>query len=306
MEELYAEPAGRYPDGHIKIFSITTECTGRHVFIFQTPWPKPNERIMEVLFMIDAARRAGAAQITAVLTHFAYGRGDRKNEPRVPIEASLVAKLLEFAEAKRIITLDLHAEQTEGSVLIPWDNLYASHFMIPRLLQEIDPENGRIMSTDAGGLKRAGAYSKRSKAQGIAFDVKEREVNEQASDPNSRLFIGDVCDRDVAIVDDESVSLSSLHTAAWEAARNGARKIVAAISHLKDANSEDNTDFPMMWNRLNNMPTQFTKLITSDTVDHLPQIRNHPLVEILDTSPFWAEVIWRTAFGIQLSPDLID
>jgi len=306
MSDLYAEPVGHYPDGHRRIHSVSQEFSGRKVFIFQNPWPKPDIRLFETFLMIDAVRRGGADSITAVIPYFAYGRGDRKNAPRVPIEASIVAQILEFLGINRLITLDLHAEQTMGAIKEPWDNLYASHLMIPRILKDIDSSDGIIMSTDAGGLKRAIAHAKRIKARGIAFVIKEREVDETSSHPNSLLFIGDVHGRSVAIIDDESVSLASVKTAVTEAANNGANKILACISHLKDADAGDNEDFPKMWENLNTMPPEFVRLVTTDSVDHLSQIRNHPLVEVLDTSAFWAEVIWRTAFGVRLGPDLID
>lgn len=306
MAEIYDAPASQWPDGHRRISRIKSELTGRQVFIFNNPWPRPDERLMETLMMIDAVRSAGSASINVVLPYFAYGRDDKKIDARTPIGARVVAQMLQTIGANRIITLDLHAEQTTSTVWTPWDNLYASHMMIPALLAEIDPDNAIFMSTDTGGLKRVDAFNKRAKGKGIAFDLKARLLNADTSEPEAIAFIGDVEGRDVVILDDESVSLSSISIAAKAAAKNKARRIIAGVSHLKDARPEDNSDFPKMWESLNDLPPQFMKLITTDTVDHLPEIREHPLIKILPTADFFAEVVWRNFSGVSLSPDLID
>lgn len=303
MADLYDAPASRFPDGDRRI-KITPQCTGREVFIFQTPFPNQDSALMEVFLMADTARRAGAKSITTVLTYYAYGRKDRKDEPRVPISASLVAHLLTAAGTDRVITLDVHADQIQGMILNPWDNLYASRLIVPRVRELIESSNCRVLCTDVGGIARGKAYKKRIPAQGVAFVIKEREINENTSHPDSLLFIGDVEGKDVVIVDDESVSLSSIKNAADEAARHKARNIIAVVSHLKD--SEDNDDLPKMWENLNDLPPQFTRLLTTDSIVHQERVRNHRLVEVVDTSSFWAEIIWRTAFGVPLNPDLID
>ncbi|OGK15734.1 hypothetical protein A2774_00620 [Candidatus Roizmanbacteria bacterium RIFCSPHIGHO2_01_FULL_39_12c] len=304
--EIFDNPTDKWPDQHIRSSRIKTEMTGRYVVIFNNPWPQPDKRLMETFFLIDAARTAGAGYITVVLPYFAYGRGDKKAEARTPIEARVVARVLEMLGSNRIITLDLHAEQTTGSVLIPWDNLYSSHLMIPEIKIEIDPDNAVYMSTDTGGLKRADAYNKRAEGKGIAFEIKARKLNADTSDPEVSAFVGNVDGRDVVIIDDESVSFSSIYLAAMSAVEHGARSVIAVVSHLKDGYSEDNTDFDKMWNLLNGMPSQFRRLITTDTVDHLPEIRNHPLVKIIPTANFFAEIIWRNFSAVSLSPDLID
>lgn len=301
--DMYDEPGGRYPDGHTAV-KIHPACTQRPVFILQNAYPNPDTRLMEVFQMADAARRAGATDITAILPYYPYGRDDRKTQPRVPISASLVANLLTASGVNRIITEDIHAEQTTGSIQNPWDNLYASTVFIPELREMINPRNTVMMSPDAGGLKRANAYKKRLGAVGVAFVMKNRELNEEASNPEAVMFVGDVKNREVVLIDDESVSLSSLYNGAWAAADGGAEKIVILLSHLKYA--EESQEHEKMLERMGKLPPQTQAILTTDSVALPPEVVGHPLVKVIDTSPFWSEIIWRTTFGMQLSPDLID
>lgn len=302
-QDMYDEPVGRFPDGHAKV-QIRPECTQRHVFILQGTYPNPDERLMEVFHMADAARKAGASEVTAILPYYAYGRGDRKTRPREPIAASLIARLLTQSGVTRIITEDIHADQTTGSVPEPWDNLYASVLMIPELGEMVNPQNTVVMSPDAGGMKRAIAYKKRLGARGVAHMIKDRDLDEQSSSPESLVFVGKVQGREVIIVDDESVSFSSLTNAARAAADNGAVRIIISLSHLKYA--KENGEHEAMMANIGKLPPEVWAILATDSVDLPNEIIDMPIVKVLDSSPLWAEVIWRTTFGVGFNPDLID
>lgn len=229
VRDMYDEPVSRYPDGHAQV-QIRPSCDQRKTFILQNTYPDPDSRLIEVLLMADAARRAGTKDITAILPYYPYGRGDRKTAPREPIPASLIATLLETAGIRTVITQDIHAEQTTGSIPHPWNNLYASTLFIPELKEIVNPQKTIIMAADVGTMKRATAYKKRLGALGVALMIKNRELNEKSSNPEAVLFVGDVVGKEVVIVDDESVSFSTIHNAAHEAVRNGAERIIVVLS----------------------------------------------------------------------------
>lgn len=301
--DLFNYPITRYPDQEVKV-KIFPECTDRHIFILQTPFPDQDKRLMEVFLMIDAARRAGAREITVILPYYAYGRKDRKEEARTPISSAVVSHILTSLGADRIITLDLHAEQTQGSVLNPWDNLYTSKLFIPEIKKLINPFNTIFVSPDTGGVPRVKAYKKRMGGRGIGFIIKERDIDEHSSKPEALLFVGDAKERETVIIDDEAVSLNSFSNAVWAVANNGAKKIIGVVTHFKY--SEDSSEKEVLLKNLNSLPNSFQKLLTTDSIELPDMIKHHPLIKVIDSAPFWAEVIWRTFFGVRLNPDLID
>lgn len=151
--------------------------------------------------MIDAAKRASARTITAIIPYFGYARQDRKDKSRVPISAALVAREIEMAGADGVVTLDLHSEPEEGFMGIPWDNLYASVEMVPVLKQNFSRDNLVVVSPDKGGVARATAYAKRLEAQGLAIVFKQRDVD-VANKSEALDMIGHVEGREALIVDD--------------------------------------------------------------------------------------------------------
>lgn len=215
----------RFPDGEIFV-QYCDNIRGGDVFIIQPTCAPPNDNLMELLIMIDAAKRASASRITAILPFFGYGRQDRKDKPRVPITAKLVANLLTVSGANRILTMDLHAQQIQGFFDIPVDHLYAAPVIVPYLKEKIG-ENAVIVSPDSGSVKMAQAYSGMLNA-GLAVVAKRRI---DAHDVESSHLVGDVDGRNCAITDDLSSTAGTILAAARLLKEKGAKKIYAAVSH---------------------------------------------------------------------------
>ena len=215
----------KFPDGE-KFVQVHESIRGCDVFVIQSACKSPDEAYMELFIMIDALRRASAERITAVLPYYGYARQDRKDKPRVPITASLVAKLIEAAGANRVLCLDLHAAQIQGYFDIPVDHLHASPVFI-KYLRGLNLPNPIIVSPDTGGVKTANWYSKRL-GTGIGFVAKERR---SGSDVEALNFVGDVEGKDVIMVDDLTSTCGTLIAAAKQCADHGARSIHAAVTH---------------------------------------------------------------------------
>ena len=214
-----------FPDG--EIFAQFEENVRRaDVFLIQPTCNPPNDNIMELLIMIDAARRASAARITAVLPYFGYARQDRKDRPRVPITAKLVANLLTVAGADRVLTVDLHAQQIQGFFDIPVDHLYARPVMVP-YLKTLIGDNGVVVAPDSGSAKMAMVYGDMLEA-GLAV-VTKRRIN--ATTVASSHLVGDVKDRICVITDDLTSTAGTLCAAAKILKEHGATKVYAAVSH---------------------------------------------------------------------------
>jgi len=215
----------RFPDGEIFV-KIGENVRGRDVYIVQPTCRPPNDSIMELLIMMDAARRASAARITAVLPYFGYARQDRKDQPRVPLTAKLVANLLVAAGASRILTMDLHAQQIQGFFDIPVDHLYAAPVVI-KYLQSKNLEKLVVVSPDPGGLKMAYAYAGQLNA-GLAIVAKQRK---SATEVEATNLVGDVEGCDAVLTDDMTTTAGTLAAAAELLKEHGARNIYAAVSH---------------------------------------------------------------------------
>jgi len=199
---------------------------GRDVFIVQPTCPPSNQNLMELLIMVDAARRASADRITAVIPFFGYARQDRKDQPRVPITAKLVANLLTAAGVDRILTLDLHAQQVAGFFDIPVDHLYALPVLI-EYLRTKDWKDLVVVSPDVGGLKMASAYS-----QALGFEMAIVAKRRKSATTIEALYvIGEVEGRDVLLVDDLTETAGTLTSAAELLKKHGARNIHAGVSH---------------------------------------------------------------------------
>src|SRR6266487_3093836 len=214
-----------FPDGETYV-RIEENIRGHDVFIIQPTCPPTNQHLMELLIMVDAARRASADRITAVIPFFGYARQDRKDQPRVPITAKLVANLLDAAGVNRVLTMDLHAQQVQGFFDIPVDHLYSLPVLIKYLRKELTGKTV-VVSPDLGGLKMASAYAEALSAN-LAIVAKERR---SATETEALYLIGEVEDRDVLLVDDLTETAGTLTSAAELLKKRGALKIYAGVSH---------------------------------------------------------------------------
>lgn len=214
-----------FPDGETFV-KIEENVRGEDVFVVQSTSPPTNHHLMEMFIMMDALRRSSASRITAVLPFYGYARQDRKDQPRVPITAKLVANLLVAAGANRILAMDLHAQQIQGFFDIPVDHLYAAPVMYDYLRQKKLP-NLVVVSPDVGGLKMAHAYSQVLEA-GLAIVAKRRK---SASEIESMTVIGEIRGKTVLMVDDLTETAGTITAAAELLKHKGARKIYACVSH---------------------------------------------------------------------------
>ena len=205
---------------------INENVRGRDVFIIQPTCPPTNQNLMELLILVDAARRASAARITAVIPFFGYTRQDRKDQPRVPITAKLVANLLVAAGVNRLLTMDLHAQQLQGFFDIPVDHLYALPILIKHLQKKKIPDLV-VVSPDVGGVKMASAYAQVLGA-GLAIVVKRRI---SATETEAQHVIGEVEGKNVLLVDDLTETAGTLVGAARILRSAGAKDIYAMVSH---------------------------------------------------------------------------
>src|SRR5436190_18887881 len=214
-----------FPDGETFV-KINENIRGRDVFLVQPTCPPTNQNLIELLIMVDAAKRASAARITAVIPFFGYARQDRKDQPRVPITAKLVANLLTAAGVDRVLTMDLHAQQVAGFFDIPVDHLFAAPVII-RYLRSKEIDNPVVVSPDVGGLKMASAYSGALGAS-LAIVAKRRK---SATEIEALNVIGEVEGHEVILVDDLTETAGTLCSAAKILKERGAEKIIACVSH---------------------------------------------------------------------------
>lgn len=273
--ELAAVDITRFPDGEIFV-KLKDNVRGDDLFIVQSVSVKPNDYLVELLIMIDAAKRASCDRITAVLPYYGYARQDRKDQPRVPITAKLVANLLVAAGANRVLCVDLHAQQIQGFFDIPVDHLYAAPVIVKYLRsQELD--NLVVVSPDAGGMKMADAYAKMLDA-GIAVVGKQRK---SATDVEANHLVGDVEGCNTLLVDDMTSTAGTLTAAATLLKKAGAKSVRAAVSHslLTEKGIERLKDSPI------------DELVTTDSV---PQREWDGFnVTVLSVADLLAEAICR-------------
>jgi ribose-phosphate pyrophosphokinase len=214
-----------FPNGETCV-KINENVRGRDIYIVQPTAPPTNQNLMELLIMIDAARRASARRITAVIPFYGYARQDRKDQPRVPITAKLVANILVASGANRILCMDLHAQQIQGFFDIPVDHLYAAP-VIYRYLSSLKLDNLVVVSPDVGGMKLASAYAQLLHTD-LAIVAKRRT---SPSSVESQYIVGDVDGKDVLLVDDMTETAGTLTGAARLVKGNGARRVLASVSH---------------------------------------------------------------------------
>jgi ribose-phosphate pyrophosphokinase len=214
-----------FPDGE-SFVKINDNIRGRDVFIIQPTCPPTNHNLMELLILVDAARRASAARITVVIPFFGYARQDRKDQPRVPITAKLVANLITAAGVDRVLTMDLHAQQLQGFFDIPVDHLHALPVMVS-YIRKLEIPNLIVVSPDVGGVKMASAYATALGTR-LAIVVKQRK---SATETEASHIIGEVDGKNVLIVDDLTETAGTISSAAKILRKHGALDIYAGVSH---------------------------------------------------------------------------
>tara|TARA_B100001173_G_scaffold297426_1_gene294047 strand:+ start:2095 stop:3036 length:942 start_codon:yes stop_codon:yes gene_type:complete len=264
----------RFSDGEFQP-SFEESVRGQDVFIVQSTMP-PTENLFEVLQMVDAAKRASAANIIAVLPYYGFARQDRKDRPRVSIGAKLVANLLSAAGVTRLITMDLHADQIQGFFEVPVDHLFASTIFLPYIEQlKIDESLDLVIAApDTGGTKRANAYAKYLDAD-LAICYKQRE---KANEIASMTVIGNVEGKDVIIIDDMIDTAGTLTKAAQMMVENGAKSVRACCTHpVLSGPAHD---------RIAN--SVLTELVTTDTI---PLVKENKKIKVLTVADLFGTVI---------------
>jgi ribose-phosphate pyrophosphokinase len=267
----------RFSEGTLFV-RVLQNVRGRRVYLVQSTVFPANDHFMELLFWIDALKRASADSVTVVIPYFSYGKGDKKDEPRVSIRARVCADAIESAGADRVVTMDLHAPQIQGFFRAPVDDLYAVDRMCAALRRRL-PERPVVISPDAGFAKKARAYAERLHAP-LAIADKTRAGHDERTETVS--LIGDVDGQDAILVDDFTVSGGTLIEAAEELRRRGARSVIAAISHAVFA--------PGTASRLEASPIE--RLFVTDTVETQPEPLG-PRIEVVSVAPLFAEAIRR-------------
>lgn len=274
-EELGDIEITRFPDGETFV-KIQENIRGRDVFVLQPICKPPNEHLMELLIMIDAMKRASAARITAVIPFYGYARQDRKDQPRVPITAKLVANLLVAAGTNRLLTMDLHAQQIQGFFDIPVDHLYAFPIIVNYWKQKkfVDPV---VVAPDTGGVKVAQAYAGMLDC-GLAVIAKNRK---SAFEVEALSLVGDVDGHTAIMVDDLTTTAGTLCSGAEMLKKQGAREIFAAVSHATI--TREGLD------KLKASPIK--ELVVTDTVP-LTDIEGYP-VKVLSVAELLGDAIMR-------------
>lgn len=275
----------RYSDGEFQP-SFEESVRGARLFIIGSTHPS-SENLMEMLLMLDAAKRASARHITAVMPYFGWARQDRKDKPRVPIGAKMIAKILEAAGATRIITMDLHADQIQGFFEKPVDHLFASTIFLPHI-KSLNLKNLTIASPDMGGSKRAYAYSKFLQSD-VVICYKQRA---KANIISHMELIGDVTGSDVILIDDMVDTAGTLTRAADLMMERGAQSVRAICTHaLLSGDAYEKIE-----------ASKLESLIVSNSI---PPKKAHPKVKVLSCAPLFAEVMHNVHFNKSISSKFI-
>jgi ribose-phosphate pyrophosphokinase len=268
--------ASRFSEGEIRI-KINEDVRGRDVFLVQPTCPPVNDNVMELLIILDAFRRASARRITAVLPYYGYARQDRKDQPRVPITAKLMANIITVAGADRILTMDLHAQQIQGFFDIPVDHLYAfpviSGYFKKKKLKDLT-----IVSPDVGGIKMARAYAKGLRADLAIVDKRRSGPNEV----EAMNLIGEVKNRTVLVTDDMISTGGSLVEAVNALVKFGAKEIYASCTHaILSGNAVQNLQ-----------KSALKEIVVTDTIP-LPPEKRIGKITVLPVAPLLGEAIMR-------------
>lgn len=267
----------RFPDGNLFV-KVGENVRGRDVYLVQSSVFPSNDNFMELLFWIDAFKRASARSVTIVMPYFSYAKGDKKDEPRVSIRARVCADAIEAAGADRVVAMDLHAPQIQGFFRIPVDNLYAMAVLSERIAAW-GKEDLVVVSPDAGFAKDARRYAAALEAS-VAIADKERKSHDDTA--HVWDVVGAISGRNAVIVDDFSISAGTLVSCAEELIKRGARSVHAAVTHAVFAEGS--------MERLDASPID--RLVVTDTVE------NHPVtlsekIEVVSVAPVFAEAIER-------------
>lgn len=273
-QQLGEVTLNRFSDGEISV-SFNESVRGEDVFLIQSTFP-PADNMMELLLMIDAARRASAGTISVVTPYFGYARQDRKDKPRVPIAAKLVANLISSAKADRIMACDFHAGQIQGFFDIPVDHLDGAWLFVP-YLKSLKLDNLMIASPDVGGVARARSIAKYLNCDLVVCDKHRKRANEIAS----MQLIGDVTDANVVLVDDLIDTGGTMTRAAELILSKGAKTVRAICTHpILSGNAYENIT-----------NSALTELVVTDTI---PLKGESPKIKILTVSELFANAIMRT------------
>lgn len=279
ISDYYGYPLGncevkRFSDGEMQVV-INESVRGAYVFFICSTFA-PADNLMELLLMIDSAKRASAGYITAVIPYYGYARQDRKDKPRVPISSKLIANLLQAAGANRVMTMDLHADQIQGFFDIPVDHLKSEAIFIP-YLQKQNIENTIFASPDVGGVKRARTYAKHFEKDLVICDKERRVANEVAA----ITVIGEVSGKDVILVDDIIDTAGTLCRAAEALIDKGAKSVRALCTHaVLSGNAYDVI-----------ATSKIKEIITTDTI---PQKQNSDKIIVLSCARLFARAIRNT------------
>ncbi len=274
----------RFNDGEIRI-RIAEDVRGRDVFVVQPTCNPVNDNLMELLILTDAIRRSSARRITAVMPYYGYSRQDRKDRPRVPITAKLVANLITVAGANRVLTMDLHAGQIQGFFDIPLDNLFAVNTFM-RYFEKMHLPNLVVVSPDVGGMKMARAYAKKFKA-GLAV-VDKRRINDKEAEVMN--IMGEVRGKNVCLIDDLVATAGTLVEAVAALKNAGAKKIFAAATHAVLSG-------PAI-ERIENSALE--ELIVTDTIP-IPREKMIPRIKVLSVGPLLGQAIERIHYEKSIS-----
>lgn len=262
----------RFSDGEFTVWYDET-VRGRYVYLVQSTFPS-SDNLMELLLMIDAAKRASAYKIIAVMPYFGWARQDRKDKPRVAIGAKLIADLLSAAGVDRIITMDLHADQIQGFFDVPVDHLYASTIFVP-FIKSLNLENLVIASPDVGGSKRAHTYAKHLDVPLVLC----HKTREKANVVSNMSIIGDVRGKNVLIVDDIADTANTLCKAANLMMDNGALSVRAMVTHpVMSGNAIENV-----------MNSKMEQLIFTDSIPF--DVSKCPKVKVISIADLFADTI---------------
>lgn len=285
-------PISIFSDGEIRV-RIQPNLRRRMIFIIQPTSMPVNDHLMELVFMVDAAKRASASEVTVVVPYFGYSRQDRKEMAHVPISSSVITSILTEAGADRIVTIDIHSEQQEGFIKQPWDNLYGSYSLIPEIKKR-KLSKLVVASPDRGGILKATAYAKFLGAKEIAVVYKKRDIMLN-NVSNTLLMIGDVAGKDVLLVDDMIDTAGTIVNASNYLKKEGARSIQVASTHglLSGEAVKRISD------------SAIEEVIITDTIAQPDAVLKNPKFTIVSVAPLLAEAIKRIRSGESISKDLI-
>ncbi len=268
----------RFPDGEFN-FQILENVRGGDVFIVQPTCPPVDAHLMELLIMIDAFRRSSADRITAVMPYYGYARGDKKDKPRIPISARLVANLITTAGANRVLTVDLHSQQIQGFFDIPVDHLFAAPLIVDYFMRN-RIEDLVVVAPDPGGAERARAYAKRLDADFAIVDKRREKSLPGHAEAEVMNVVGNVENRNALIVDDMVDTAGTLTKVAEALAKKGANRILTSSVHaVLSGNAIE---------RIKNSPLEKVVMTNTLPANHLCRT---PLFECLSIAPLLAEAI---------------